>query len=294
MKRAAVLALAAGCSFHTSIETGHDATPGEAAVDTPPDLSSGHDTDGDGIDDSVDNCPTVANPDQHDEDGDHVGDACDPCPQVANATTDSDGDGIPDACDPHPNAPGDVLDQFFAFTGTTLPAGWTALSGNAGDWTVASDALTINTSDNNTHILSFLDSHSHHAIDVGFDVAANNAGLGAQAFATALIDLTTDLSEFNGCGLRLDAPSFRELFVFDAQDNPQFIPQATVTADAPTVPGSYRVVAVQDPDGESCDIPGAMGSHPMAGGEPSRQNQHVGLRAKNVTIHVRYVAVYHF
>jgi hypothetical protein len=37
------------------------------------------DTDGDGVGDSVDNCPTVFNPNQEDEDGDGVGDACDDC-----------------------------------------------------------------------------------------------------------------------------------------------------------------------------------------------------------------------
>ena len=37
------------------------------------------DSDGDGIDDATDNCPTVANPDQDDADGDGVGDACDGC-----------------------------------------------------------------------------------------------------------------------------------------------------------------------------------------------------------------------
>lgn len=38
------------------------------------------DTDGDGVPDSIDNCPTVANPDQRDTDGDGIGDACDPTP----------------------------------------------------------------------------------------------------------------------------------------------------------------------------------------------------------------------
>lgn len=58
------------------------------------------DTDGDGIPDSIDNCPTVWNPDQLDTDGDGVGDACDNCPTVWNPNQlDTDGDGVGDACD---------------------------------------------------------------------------------------------------------------------------------------------------------------------------------------------------
>jgi len=37
------------------------------------------DSDGDGVCDSTDNCPTIANPSQADGDGDGLGDACDPC-----------------------------------------------------------------------------------------------------------------------------------------------------------------------------------------------------------------------
>jgi hypothetical protein len=82
------------------------------------------DTDGDGISDSLDNCPTVYNPGQADADVDGIGDVCDPCtdtdhdgygnpgypantcaldncPTVSNpGQADADVDGIGDVCDP--------------------------------------------------------------------------------------------------------------------------------------------------------------------------------------------------
>jgi len=84
------------------------ATPSSTATPTP----SPTDTDGDGIPNSIDNCPTVANHDQHDLDGDHIGDACDPdadgdgvsnTDELAHGTdplnADTDGDGIDDGSD---------------------------------------------------------------------------------------------------------------------------------------------------------------------------------------------------
>lgn len=60
------------------------------------------DSDGDGVPDYVDNCPTVSNPTQVDSDSDGVGDACDRCPGF-NDLADADADGLPDGCDNCPN-----------------------------------------------------------------------------------------------------------------------------------------------------------------------------------------------
>ncbi|MEK7068989.1 MAG: thrombospondin type 3 repeat-containing protein [Patescibacteria group bacterium] len=70
------------------------------------------DTDGDGIQDTRDDCPSVANTDQKDENSNGVGDVCedfdqdgfankqDNCPDAPNANQmDTDGDGVGDACD---------------------------------------------------------------------------------------------------------------------------------------------------------------------------------------------------
>ena len=68
--------------------------------------ASGVDTDGDGVHNACDNCPTVPNSTQTDSDGDHKGNACDNCPLAFNPSqTDTDGDSLGDACDNCLSAP---------------------------------------------------------------------------------------------------------------------------------------------------------------------------------------------
>ncbi len=59
------------------------------------------DTDGDGVSDTQDNCPSVANADQADLDGDGTGDVCD---------NDIDGDGVANALDAFPLDPTETTD----------------------------------------------------------------------------------------------------------------------------------------------------------------------------------------
>ena len=71
---------------------------------TPDCRETGFDADGDGIANSLDNCPYRSNVLQTDSDSDGVGDACDNCPLKANVNQlDTDTDGIGDVCDNCPS-----------------------------------------------------------------------------------------------------------------------------------------------------------------------------------------------
>jgi hypothetical protein len=59
------------------------------------------DSDGDGVTDDKDNCPTMQNPMQEDDDGDGIGNPCDAPPPPPDA----DGDGVPDGNDNCPDKP---------------------------------------------------------------------------------------------------------------------------------------------------------------------------------------------
>jgi hypothetical protein len=67
------------------------------------------DSEGDGIPDALDNCPSTTNLDQLDGDLDGIGDACDNCVDAANPLQDdSDTDGAGDLCD---HCPLDITDD---------------------------------------------------------------------------------------------------------------------------------------------------------------------------------------
>ena len=85
-----------------------DYCPGDPNKTHPGDCGCGQvetgDSDGDMVDDCVDNCVAISNPNQHNSDTDTLGDECDNCPDVANQNqADRDGDDVGNACDNCPD-----------------------------------------------------------------------------------------------------------------------------------------------------------------------------------------------
>ena len=102
-------------SAHSTVSTVDSDGDGIAdSLDNCPNVANANQADGDGdnIGDACDNCPTVANAGQQDTDGDAVGDACDNCPSLANANqANADGDSMGDVCDSCPNTPDSGVDS---------------------------------------------------------------------------------------------------------------------------------------------------------------------------------------
>lgn len=152
---AALLIALAGCSF----DAGGVAVGDDDVVDAagnPPDADPGvPDADHDGVEDSADNCPSVANADQANEDGDVLGDVCDNCPHLVNGSQENaDGDGVGDDCDPHKETPGDSIVLFDGFNGSARNAAW-AVSSGADTWTVSGGFLHQTAAAAEDKVLSF-------------------------------------------------------------------------------------------------------------------------------------------
>ena len=121
-----------------------DEFPNDASIPTDDAPIGFDDTDGDGILDFLDNCPTIANPNQENEDFDPRGDACDECPQHADTVVaDADGDGVGDACDPNPQTPGDSI-VFFEGFANGIPSTWV----KNGSWMAAGGTALLIASGN--------------------------------------------------------------------------------------------------------------------------------------------------
>lgn len=155
----ACAALSAGCGPLLGLDP-----PSLAAADAP--ITQPVDTDGDGVADATDNCPSIPNKDQTDSDRNGVGDACEGCIALALRTSDdddndmindptdtcfgkpgagvdSDSDGISDACDPRNGK--DTRFCVWTFRNpdaTEDPSFWTSNWTLGADWTINDSVLS--------------------------------------------------------------------------------------------------------------------------------------------------------
>jgi hypothetical protein len=91
-----VINMTAGQTYQVRV-AGYDGETGNYVLTA---SVSSADSDGDLINDDVDNCPNTFNSDQLDADSDGIGDVCDNCPDTANSDQeDDDNDGIGNVCE---------------------------------------------------------------------------------------------------------------------------------------------------------------------------------------------------
>jgi hypothetical protein len=154
VRAAFLLGLLSACGFSLTSAPGigEDGGPSDGPIDAAEidaiDGSPDVDTDGDGLNDAVDNCASVSNLDQRNWDLDARGDACDPCPHLPSADADGDGDGVGDACDPRPTIAGDSRALWLGFSTSADLTGWTdGNTGGTGAWAVTGGALVQSIAD---------------------------------------------------------------------------------------------------------------------------------------------------
>jgi hypothetical protein len=183
------------------------------------------DADGDGITNSLDNCPTTANPDQLDCNNNGIGEACetfpdcnsnslpDSCDITSGTSADADSNGIPDSCQPDCNL-------------NNLPDAWEIATGRATDYNAdgipdtCQGAVMVDSTTDNLGAPSGLATREHSFTALPF----------AESAVSITIDLIGDLnglSEYVQVSLNGGTP--RRFFEADGNDCPATPDRAIIT-----------------------------------------------------------------
>ena len=279
--------LTAGCRGILGLDGAKPRDPDATPADDAP---AGGDRDNDGIADSVDNCPDVANPKQYDEDGDHIGDACDNCPHIANADqADGDRDHVGDACDPHPAQAGDRILLFLGFNDASEVTGWSTAGANATFAVQNGELAQTGETD-----LGFFWKNG-----LGFQNAAITTrvayhALGVYQFRGATINTrwnrTTDFGTGGGCGEMSDANlnggmPFFDLVTFSAG---AFANQVGATGGSVTA-GHVAIYTAHAPGGTVIDC--AVGSTLYTGSIGTQQGTGINLAVWGAKVGFQYLVV---
>ena len=184
-------------------------------------------------------CPNATG---HDEDGDGIDDACDGCPHIADPTQpDRDGDGVDDACDPHPDTPGDKIAFFDPFTGPR--SSWMFPLTQP---TYSGDDLVVDvvTTGYFNGVLAL--SGSNATYSMGFAITATG-GSNDQI----LIGLDQDGNHTYYCEL-LDAPGSQPAFGYTGNDGGTFNRFATGAMPALAVASDVVITLANAPPNVTC------------------------------------------
>jgi len=250
------------------------------------------DRDHDGIPDSDDNCPDLANPSQHDEDGDGLGDACDHCPHLpVLPDVDGDGDGVGDACDPDPTTPGNSIVEFLTFEDTTLPADWTNLGFNLpGDDDDAHVALPVDA----IAMLAFPAPASDLTVDTVLVIDAISPDGGNPARNFAIIDnydLGSDSGLFFGMVQDYSRGPPAQPSILRVTNSVGSADYASANAEATMRIGSpYHVHYGRTAMARHEDLDGGEGMFPLDTSQPDTGGS-LGVRARGLTARFQYVIV---
>ena len=183
------------------------------------------DADGDGIPNSLDNCPTTANPDQLDCNNNGIGEACenftdcnsnsvpDSCDISSGTSADADSNGIPDSCQPDCNL-------------NNLPDAWEIATGRATDYNAdgipdtCQGAVMVDSTTDNLGAPSGLATREHSFTALPF----------AESAVTITIDLIGDLNRVTEyVDVSLNGGTPRRFFEADGNDCPATPDRAIIT-----------------------------------------------------------------
>jgi hypothetical protein len=225
--------------------------------------------------DASSNCPSATG---HDEDGDGIDDACDGCPNIFDPTQpDRDGDGVDDACDPHPDTPGDAIAFFDPFTGprSQWTFGMTQPSYDGDDLVV--DTL------GSGYLTGALPRFAADATySMGFAITAVG-GSNEQI----LISLYQDYNDSYYCEL-LDAPSESPAFGYTEDNDGTYDRLATGQMPALAVASDVDLTLTNAPPNAACATTWAAAPNDLTGAIPNEitpVQMRIGIQGLNAAVH---------
>ncbi|MBZ0233991.1 MAG: thrombospondin type 3 repeat-containing protein [Deltaproteobacteria bacterium] len=154
--------------------------PLDARVDAP---LSGHDEDGDGIDDALDNCPQSANAQQRD---------------LGEVNNGREADGVGDICDPDPDLPGNSILLFDGMYAGLVPGRWVATGASA-----SGDSLRL---DRDSALISTSSFPAHVMVNISASLTS------VQQAGNAVIVASNYTSSASFVGCRREVTSMRLLY----------------------------------------------------------------------------------